>query len=198
MTRCESAVNSNRCLRASSVSAGRRPDSGYSPPSRSGGPSTLRPIAGRDYRTRKPTGSIHEARNSCSNSTAAGPSTAHRDGTWRATSIILAGRMRNLSGAKAASCSSPCAVSNRARKSPSTTERNTIASFARMAAAVVRHAAPKRSVGGGKRQQRGNPSKASFEPTAARMSGGRYLSELRLYLTRRGQARPRPDLVSSG
>jgi hypothetical protein len=143
MTSCESAVNSIQCHRAHFASAGRRPDSVYSPQGPSGGPTTLRPIAAGDYRTRKRNDWTDAGRNICSSSTAAGPLTARRDGIGRDISIILAGRTRSPSGARAASSSSPYAVSSRAKKSPSTMARNIIGSFSRMAAAVARHAAPR-------------------------------------------------------
>ena len=158
MTPCESAANCNPCLRAFSVSAGRRPDSGYSPPSRSSEPSTLRPIAGGDYHTRKPSSSMRAAQNSCSRSTAAAPLTVRRDGTWAVTSIILVGRTRRRSGAKAASCSSHRAVSNRARKLPSIMGRNIIASLSRTAAAGARPAAPRRPNAERQGQQRNSRS----------------------------------------
>ena len=143
MTSCESAVNSIQCHRAHFASAGRRPDSVYSPQGPSGGPTTLRPIAAGDYRTRKRNDWTDAGRNICSSSTAAGPLTARRDGIGRAISIILAGRTRSPSGARAASSSSPYAVSSRAKKSPSTMGRNIIGSSSKMAAAVARHAAPR-------------------------------------------------------
>ena len=148
MTSCESAVNSIQCHRARSASAGRRPDSGYSPQGPSGGPTTLRPIAAGDYRTRKRNDWTDAGRNICSSSTAAGPLTARRDGIGRDISIILAGRTRSPSGARAASYSLPYAVSSRAKKSPSTMGRNIIGSFSKMAAAVARHAAPGPPSGG--------------------------------------------------
>ena len=143
MTSCESAVNSIQCHRAHFASAGRRPDSVYSPQGPSGGPTILRPIAAGDYRTRKRNDWTDAGRNICSSSTAAGPLTARRDGIGRAISIILAGRTRSPSGARVASYSLPCAVSSRAKKSPSTMGRNIIGSSSKMAAAVARHAAPR-------------------------------------------------------
>ncbi len=143
MTSRESAVNSIRCHRAHSASAARRPVSVYSPPGLSSGPTTLRPIAAGDYRTRKPNDWTDAGRNICSSSTAAGPLTARRDGTGRDISIILAGRTRSPSGARAASYSLPCAVSSRAKKSPSITGRNIIGFLSKMAAAGARRAAPR-------------------------------------------------------
>ena len=143
MTSCESAANSIQCHRARSASAGRRPDWVYSPQGPSGGPTTLQPIAAGEYRTRKRNGWTDAGRNICSSSTAAGPSTARRDGIGRDISIILAGRTRSPSGARAASYSLPYAVSSRAKKSPSTMGRNIIGSLSKMAAAAARHAAPR-------------------------------------------------------
>jgi hypothetical protein len=144
MTLCESAINSMQCHRVHSASAGRRPDSDSSPQGRSGGPTISRHIAAGAYRTRKPNDWMDAGRNICSRSTAAGPSTDRRDGTWRVTSIILAGRIRSPSGAKAASYSLPYAVSSRAKKSPSTTGGNIIGSLSKTAAAIARHAEPRR------------------------------------------------------
>ncbi len=157
ITSREFAANCIQCLHAYSASAGRRPGSGYSQRSRSGGPATLRPIAAGDYRTRKPSGGMHVVRNFCSRSTAAGPLTARRDATWRVISIILAGRMRSPSGAKVELYSSPCAVSNRARKLLSTMGGNIICTFSRMVVAVARRAAPRRRIVNGKARQHGNP-----------------------------------------
>lgn len=143
MTSCESAVNSIQCHRAHFASAGRRPDSVYSPHGPSSGPTTLRPIAAGGYRTRKRNDWTDAGRNICSSSTAAGPLTVRRDGIGRDISIILAGRTRSPLGERAVSYSLLYAVSSRAKKSPSTMARNIIGSFSKMAAAFVRHAAPK-------------------------------------------------------
>ena len=116
MTSREFAANRGPCPHASIASAARRSGSACSRRSRSSGAPISRPIAAPSYRTRKRRGASGAAQDTCSKSTANGPSTARHAGMSGATSIIPASPMRSRSCARAGSCSSRCVASPPARK----------------------------------------------------------------------------------
>ena len=88
------------CQIVNTASAARNPGSASTPQNPSASASTSLHTAAAACPMRRPTGSRPAAPATCSRSTRAGPSTAPGVGTWRATSIIRAGRTRKRSSGR--------------------------------------------------------------------------------------------------